>query len=199
MANKDDELDHTKLPEVERRTFLKQAAAAALIAGTGTSASAMAQSALEDDEIKISTPLKSRKVIKSDHKVDGNRQETTLEIEFIDSNNFKLHTSNQMKRIDSGNKYDITIMRAKNLFRSPEDTIPIKSSHSTMIMSGTKGPVVGEYRTDQVVFTVIRGGQVITKEPVEVKVIVNDQFKGMTTSEMVNHALDMRFGKQKGE
>ncbi len=199
MADKDDEVEDAKQPEVERRVFLKQAAAAALFAGAGTSTSAMAQSALDDDEIKISTPLKSRKVIKSDHKVDGNRQETTLEIEFIDSNNFKLHTSNQMKRIDTGDKYDITIMRAKTLFRSPEDTIPIRSSHSTMMMSGAKGPVVGEYRTDQIVFTIIRGGQVITREPVEVKVLVNDQFKGMTASEMANYALDMRFGKQKGE
>jgi hypothetical protein len=200
MTAKDDELPaKEEKQQLERRTFLKQAAAAAIAVGAGASTTGMAEGFDGNDDIKISTPLKSRKVIKCDLKTDGNKQECALEIEFVDSSNFKLHTSNYMTRIDEGDRYDITIMRAKTLFRSPEDTIPLKSATSTMLMSGKKGPVVGEYRTDEVVITVIRNGQVITRDPMEMKVLVTDKFKGMSSSELANLALDMRFGKEQGE
>lgn len=184
---------------LERRAFIKQAAATALIAGVTPSAAAMAEVLEQDGKIALSTPLKSRRVIKSEHKQEGNRQEGTVELELIDSRDLKLLTSNYIKRVDDAEKYDVTIMSSKQFFRSAADTSPFKSATSTMIMSGKKGAVAGEYRTDEVVITVISDGQVVSREPVQMKVLITDQFKGMSASDLANHALDKRFGKQKGD
>ena len=151
-----------------------------------------------DNTVGLSTPLKSRRVIKSEHKADGKQQEGTVELELIDRNNLKLHSSSYIKRVDDGDRYDLTIMSAKHFFRSPSDKSPFKSSTSTMVMSGKKGTVEGEYRTDEVVITVISDGQVVSRDPVQMKVLVSDRFKGMSASELADYALEKRFGKPEG-
>gem|GEM_PF-4820227 len=171
----------------DRRDFMKYAA------GTAAALFAMplAAASLPTQKVPLTKPIKVT-VIEDNELVDGDRTEHNSTFELHGADGAFHHITAYSMKIDRPEAYDTTYVLKTDKFLQAGDTTSADSEVRIIIVSGDKGLIQGDHRSDEVQTTII-GPEGIFKSPLQaVTKSLVDPYAGLSAEEKAQIVFDSR-------
>lgn len=173
----------------DRRDFLKQG----MVAAAGLVAMPLAASTDPGQAVPLTKPV-AVKVTENSETKDGDRTETQAKFDLVGGNGAIHRITGYTLKIERADSYDTTVVLKTDKFRAANDSKPADSDLRIIIVSGDKGAVEGDYRTDEVEVTVFGPEGVTKARPQIVKKSLIDPYAGLSVDEKAQAIIDQRVG-----
>lgn len=171
----------------DRRDFLKQG----LVAAAGFAALPLAAASEPNQKVPLTQPI-TVNIVENHETNDGDRAETRSKLDLVGGNGAIHRITGYSMKIEREGSYDITVVLKTDKFFSSNDPTPADSDLRLMIVSGDKGAVEGDYRTDQIETTIFSPEGVSKTNPQIIKKSIVDPYIGLPLDQKVQAIFDGR-------
>jgi hypothetical protein len=180
------------MPTDDRRDFLKQGLVAAALA-----AIPLAAAGEPTQKVPLTRPIKV-KVLDTKETTDGDRLESSALFDLQGENGAVHHVTGYSLKIERADSYDTTLILRTDKYAAAGDSNPLDSDLRVIIVTGEKGQVDGDTRTDEIQTTVFGPQGVMKSPPQTIKKSLVDPYAGMDVHEKAQAIINDRVRNPRG-